>query len=81
MKWKRVVYYTIKTKNGFHVILVKESIRFNYIIDVEKANADAKNRFGEDHIEVVLNQGGDIPIPGTIQAGFNVHFIDDLCCF
>ena len=81
MKWKRVVYYTIKTKNGFHAILVKESIKFNYIIDVEKANADAKNRFGEDHIEVVLNQGGDIPIPGTIQAGFYVHFIDDLSCF
>ena len=81
MKRKEVVYYTIKTKNGFHVILVKESIRFNYIIDVEKANADAKNRFGEDHIEVVLNQGGNIPIPGTIQAVFNVHFIDDLCCF
>ena len=74
---KNVVFYTIQTKNGYHVLLKKESLSFNYISLVNEADLYAKIRFGTA-VEVIINNAGSVPLPGTIQAGFNVHFVDDL---
>ena len=74
----KVEYYTIKTKNGYHVLLRRETLKFNYNIHVQESNLESQTRFGTDKVEVVINNAGSVPLPGTKQAGFNVHFVDEL---
>ncbi len=76
LKNKKVKYYTIITKSGYHMILDKESLNFNYTLVVAEADRIAKERYGNEHIEVKINSNNAVPLPGTLQGGFEVRFID-----
>ncbi len=71
-----VKYHVIKTRSGFHVLLEKDTVHFNYPEMVEIFDTRACMEFGEDHVEVVVNKNEMVPVPGTIQSDFEVHFVD-----
>lgn len=71
-----LLYYIIKTKSGYHVLLKKDRLKFNYNLAILKANNEAQFRYGKEHIEVTVNKNAMIPCPGTIAAGHKVRFID-----
>lgn len=74
LKANGVDYHVIKTKGGFHILIDRSTLHYNYTTIINKANKLAVERFG--HAEVVVNKNNMVVIPGTIQAGFNVHFLD-----
>ena len=80
-KRKELKYHIVKTRSGFHFLLDRSSLAYNYTVPVENANKKAIEKFGEDHVEVIVNKDAMIPVPGTIQAGHKVHFItvEELC--
>jgi len=71
-----VKYYVIKTKSGFHVLLEKETIKYNYNKDIKFAHDLAQSRFGQDHVEVIQNKNEMVPVPGTYQAGCVVQMLE-----
>lgn len=71
-----VKYHVIKTKSGHHVLLETDTIKFNYTALVRELDVKAKKMFGPEHIEIIQNTNGMIPLPGTLQGGFAVHFMN-----
>ena len=69
-----VMYNIIKTKSGYHVLLDKESIKYDYTKVVMQADYEAKKLYG--HAEVVINSNEMVPIAGTMQAEHRVAFVD-----
>jgi len=74
LKVHDVIYHVVKTKSGFHVLVQKDTLKYNYTEAVRMADQEAKKVYG--HAEVVVNSNDMIPIPGTIQANHQVKFID-----
>ncbi|MFW6281200.1 MAG: hypothetical protein ACOC1O_00110 [bacterium] len=68
-------YYVIDTHSGYHVLLKKETIKFNYTEYVNIANDIAQETFGNNNVEVVVNKNAMVPIPGTFQGEYKVKFI------
>lgn len=64
--------YVIKTKGGFHVLIDKNTLKYNYNESIAKYDKEVKERFG--HAEVKYNKDGAVPVPGTIQCGYEVKF-------
>lgn len=63
-----LVYYTIKTRSGFHFLIQKDTLRKEFELykivkqaDVQAKNIDAKG-------EVIFNSNAMVPIPGTMQS-------------
>lgn len=71
-----VVFNTVKTHSGYHVLLRRDTVKFNYTTLVKEANADAIKVYGDDRVEVVINNNEMIPVPGTLQAGTKVYFLE-----
>jgi len=69
-----VTTHVLKTRSGYHVLLVRDTIHFNYVEVTSVLDAEAVERFG--HAEVVVNKNGMVPLAGIYQAGFPVHFIE-----
>jgi hypothetical protein len=66
-----VLFATIKTKSGYHVVINVASLnkgrtRLHEIVQ----------RQNDLHHEVKFNENGMIPVPGTMQAGHMVHFVN-----
>lgn len=66
----------IETKSGYHFIIDKSNLKFNYNLAVQLAHDEARARFGVDHVEVILNKNQMVPVPGCLQAGHKVRFMD-----
>jgi len=60
-------YYIIETKSGFHVLLDKSTLKHNFYLTIVNLN-DQVIKGGE----IVVNKNGMIPLPGTLQGGFEV---------
>jgi hypothetical protein len=67
--------HPIATKGGYHILLKKSTIHYNYMKDA--MTKDILIRESKFHSEVVQNVNEMVPIPGTIQAGFEVKFIEE----
>ncbi len=74
MKDKNVEYHVVETKSGYHLLLKRDTLKFNYVEVVNKYDKKAKELFG-NKAEVIKNKNEMIPLPGTFQAGFPVKFI------
>ncbi len=70
---KEVKYHVIQTRGGYHVLIEKNTINYNYTKRIHSLNKEAK-KINEKY-EIIINKNGMIPLPGTIQAGFKVKFI------
>jgi len=67
--------YPIATKSGYHIPLRKSSIHYDYMRDA--MIRDNLIRQSIPHSEIVQNKNEMVPVPGTIQAGFEVKFIEE----
>lgn len=74
MRDNGVTTHVIKTRSGYHVLLRREDIKFNYVAVVSTLHEEAVKRFG--HAEVMVNKNDMVPMPGTMQAGHPVHFME-----
>jgi len=72
----KLKFHIIETKSGYHILIERNSIKYNYMIDINNANQQQISIHKEG--EIVLNKNEMIPIPGTLQAGFKVRFIDEV---
>lgn len=68
---QNVEYFTIQTRNGWHVMLKTETIKFNYPDLMNRAH-----QFIEENDEIIINTNAMIPMPGTIAAGYPVRWIN-----
>jgi len=68
--------HIIKTRSGYHVLIERKNIKFNYTKIIKILNDRAVKAFGKG--EVVVNKQGLVPIPGTLQGEYEVRFIDEL---
>lgn len=69
-----VKWHVVMTKSGFHVLLERGTLHFNYTTKLNELNGKAEKLFG--HAEIVTNTNGMIPLPGTRQAGHLVQFLN-----
>lgn len=74
LKEHNVSYKVIETFGGFHVLIIRETVKFNYQIVLNELNFVAKRQFTKS--EIVKNVNDMVPVPGTLQAGFPVHFLE-----
>jgi hypothetical protein len=77
LKKEGVEYFLVDTKGGFHVLLRKKSIHFNYNVLI---NEFQKRVEGKDELEVVEinpNRNGMIGLPGTLQADYPTRILWD----
>jgi hypothetical protein len=73
---KGVACHVIETRSGWHVLLERKDIKFNYTEFVKEAHKEAQARYGNEHVEVMINKNDMIPAPGCISAGHKVKFLD-----
>lgn len=69
-----VEHHVISTRSGFHVLLRREDLNYNYTEMVRGLDEVMKKQFPE-HAEVVVNKNEMCPIPGVLSAGFEVRMI------
>lgn len=73
-KNKGAEVYVVQTRGGYHILVDKNTIKFNYNETISIYDEVVKTKFG--HAEVMYNKDGAVPIPGTIQCGFKVKFVE-----
>lgn len=72
-KKENISYHIIKTRGGYHVLIVRETIKskninlVNLLKEVEK----------ETKKEAIINKNQLVPIPGTLQGGVLVTLITE----
>lgn len=62
---------TIDTRSGFHVLMKKETVKFNY----NKLIEEVREKFKDQIKEIGVNNNEMIPLPGCHQAGFPVSVV------
>jgi hypothetical protein len=79
---KELKFFVVQTKGGFHVVVHKSSIKFNYTFLLEAMEYEfqclVSSEEEKDKIEVFQNKNEMIPVPGTYQGGFEVVLREDL---
>jgi hypothetical protein len=68
LRKKEIKFFVIETKGGYHLLLKKETVRFNYNELVERWNTEGFLGVKE----IVVNKNEMIPLSGCYQAGFPV---------
>jgi hypothetical protein len=74
LRGNRTTYKVIETHGGYHVLMVRDTLRFNYVAELNALDVIAKKEFGK--AEIVRNVNDMVPLPGCYQGLFPVHFID-----
>jgi len=69
-----ITFHTIDTHSGFHVLLFKDSIKSDFYHEVSRLDYEAKCVFPQK-AEVIKNVNDMVPIPGTLQGGYEVKFL------
>lgn len=73
LRMRRVTHHVIETKSGYHVLLDKSTVKFNYTKDVQRLHSELTTAAGTG--EIVVNKNQMIPAPGTLQGGHEVRFL------
>jgi hypothetical protein len=68
--------HVIETKGGYHVMIRTKTVRYNFHDPVTKLDLEAKAMF--EKAEVVINVNAMVPLPGTVQADFEVTISEGL---
>jgi len=74
---KKQKFFVVETRGGFHVLLSRETLNFNFNKDIEYINEVAKTHYTNgEHYEICRNVNEMIPLPGTLQGLFpvKVHY-------
>lgn len=65
----------IATRGGIHVLLNTETALFSKDVNPETILVELRHQLDGKTTEVVRNENGMVPLPGTMQGGFPVHFV------
>ena len=76
LKLRDVEFEIIATRSGFHVLMRRETVKFNYHKMVTEIDFEMEDNGDEG--EVVVNKNYMVPLPGTYQAGTPVVMLEDL---
>lgn len=68
----KVDAYIIDTKSGYHVLIERANLKYNYTKSIDKCNEVAKKDL--EKFEIMVNKNAMVPIPGTLQAEHKVKF-------
>lgn len=74
---KDINYFIIDTRSGYHILMKKDSIHFNYVELLQKIEKEYK----EVIKELKVNGNQMIPLPGTSQGGHTVKVLYDRSYF
>lgn len=66
---KKVIHLCVETNGGFHILLVRNTIKYNFHTSLEYFQDLIKK-------EVCINDNEMIPLPGTLQGNFPVKIIE-----
>lgn len=66
--------HVIETRSGYHVLIKREQLNYNYTETVKGLDVAMKHQFPEK-AEVVVNKNEMVPLPGVLSAGFEVRMI------
>lgn len=66
--------HVISTHSGYHVLMNRETVTFNYYPIVGRLHLEAQDRF-PGHAEVIRNPNDMVPVPGSRQGGFEVRLL------
>jgi len=69
-----VVFNVMKTRSGYHILIQRDTLTYNYKWIIENVNAEAVQRY--ERAEIMVNRNQMVPCPGTISAGHKVVFVD-----
>lgn len=64
----------IQTHSGYHMLLERETLHYNFNIAIEEANRELNSKI-VGH-EIIVNKNSMVPLPGTLQAGSEVKIVD-----
>ncbi len=70
-------FFVVETRGGFHVLLSRETLNFNFNKDIEYINEVAKSHYRNgEKFEICRNVNDMIPLPGTLQGVYpvKVHY-------
>ena len=70
----KVENHVVETRSGYHVLVKRADLNYNYTETVKGLDQAMKHRFPEK-AEVVVNKNEMCPIPGVLSAGFEVRMI------
>lgn len=77
LKEKGVEYFVIDTKSGYHVLLKRNTITYNFNEDIEKI-IHKGFQDGLQDFEIINNKNLMIPLPGTLQGGHPVRVMKEV---
>jgi hypothetical protein len=72
-----VQYHVIDTKSGYHVLLKRDTVKFNFPTYLRILETGAREKIS-DKIEIVVNDNEMIPLPGTLQGEYPVRILKDI---
>lgn len=76
LKRNKVESVVIETHSGYHVMVKRETLKYNYTLILAELDKIMKNQFPDGGAEVVVNKNEMVPIPGCLSAGFEVRILD-----
>jgi hypothetical protein len=76
LREKNVQFFVIETHGGYHVLIKVNTIHFNYMEIMKEIQEDSTKIK-----DIMNNSQGMVPLPGTLQAGFEVKVLYDLSNF
>lgn len=68
-----VDFWVVDTRSGYHVLMAKNTVKFNYPAEVQKLDTELKEKTGDG--EVVVNKNQMVPLPGTLQGRYKVKML------
>jgi hypothetical protein len=68
---KGVKFFLIDTRSGYHILMKKETVKFDYISWLKKELEENRDMFDD----LMTNHNRMIPVPGTLQGGHEVKII------
>ncbi len=75
LRINKVEFKVIETRSGYHVLLNRDTLKYNYTRIVSQLDAEAKFVY-KDKAEVTRNSNSMVPAAGCLQGGFKVKFLD-----
>ena len=73
-----IAKHAILTRGGFHILIAsaKNGTAFSKGFNPDLLLKHLEEKIGDGAKEIVINRNGMVPLPGTMQGGFPVRFLE-----
>lgn len=72
LKEKEIKYIVIDTRGGYHVMVDRHTLNYNFNETIKECNRVANETMDENWGEIIHNTNGMVPLPGCTQGGYPV---------